>query len=142
MPATVLPAIGSCTTNRTWLLLRPAMRWRAPLSVAGRPILGVVEPPVRQTISTCVGCGSMREFATCEGICRERKHELVSGGDYDEVVTAAAACRARVRGLWPIVEDLAAAAPRQVDWEAGYESLRERTRLVLRESGPDPRWRV
>jgi hypothetical protein len=78
----------------------------------------------------------MREFATCEGICSERKLELVSGGDYDELAAAAAACRAQIRGLWPIVEELAAAAPQPGDWRALYESMRERARLVVQRAGP------
>jgi hypothetical protein len=87
-------------------------------------------------ISTCVGCGSMREFATCEGVCRERKLEFVSGGDYDELVTAAAASRVRIGRFLPIVEELAAAELRQADWRGRYESLQEQARVVLRESGP------
>jgi hypothetical protein len=88
--------------------------------------------PVHLTIPTCVGCGSMREFESCPGTCRERKLELVSGDEYDEVATAAAACRIRIEGLLPVVEELASAEPRRADWRALYESVRERGRLVLR----------
>ena len=73
---------------------------------------GVVDP-VRLTIATCVGCGSMREFESCVGTCRERKLEFVSGGDYDELATSAAACRIRIRELLPVVEKLASAEPRR-----------------------------
>ena len=103
---------------------------------AARPIVDVVDLPVRLTIATCVGCGSMREFATCEGVCRERKLELVTGGEYDELVTAAAACRVRIRGFLPLVEELAAAQARQVDWKGLYESFQEQARVVLRAAGP------
>jgi hypothetical protein len=100
---------------------------------------GVVDLPVRLAISTCIGCGSLREFATCEGVCRERKLELVSGGDYDELAIVAAACRVRIQGFLPVVEELAGAAPRQADWRVLYESLRGRARVLLKAAGPQAR---
>lgn len=96
--------------------------------------IGVVDP-VRLTIPTCVGCGSMREFESCVGTCRECKLELVSGGDYDEVATAAAACRIRIRELLPVVEKLAGAEPRRADWRGLYESVQEQGRRVVRGAG-------
>ena len=95
-----------------------------------------MEPPVRLSISTCVGCGAMREFASCERMCRERKLELVSGGDYDELLAAAEACRVRVRGLLRLVEELAAATPRAAECMGLYESFRRRARQALREAAP------
>jgi hypothetical protein len=74
----------------------------------------------------------MREFESCVGICRERKLELVSGGDFDELATVAAACRVRIRELLPVVEKLASAEPRRADWRGLYESVREHGRRVLR----------
>lgn len=78
----------------------------------------------------------MREFASCEGVCRERKLELVSGGDYDELVVVAEACRLRIRGLLPLVEELAAATPRETEWRDFYESFRRTAWLALREAAP------
>jgi len=66
----------------------------------------------------------MREFAACEGICRERKLELVDGRDYDELVTAATVTRTRIQALRPIVAELAAAAPRPTDLSVLYKSVR------------------
>jgi hypothetical protein len=117
-------------------------RYVCPQRVSGRSAVLtyiVVVDPVRLTIQTCVGCGSMREFESCVGTCRERKLELVSGGDYDELATAAAAWRIRIRELLPVVEKLVSAEPRQPDWRGLYESLRERTRLVLRAAGQSAR---
>ena len=94
-----------------------------------------VVDPVRLAIPTCVGCGSMRAFESCTGTCRECKVELVSGGDYDELATAAAACRIRIRELLPVIEKLANAEPRQADWRGLYESLRGQGRRVLRAAG-------
>ena len=101
--------------------------------------LGDVEIPARLTISTCVGCGSMREFASCEGVCRERQLEVVSGGDYDELVAAAKACRVRIRGLLAPVEELAATTPREAKWRESYESVRHTARLALRTAAPGVR---
>lgn len=86
-----------------------------------------------------MGCGSKREFATCEGVCRERKLELVSGGDYDELVVAAGACRVRIRCFLPLVEELAATGPQVPDGRKRYESFRERARLAVRGAGPGVR---
>ena len=74
----------------------------------------------------------MRELETCPGICRERKVELISGGEYDEFAAAAAACRIRIGALRPVVEELARAEPRRTDWRERYESVRKRGRVILR----------
>ena len=115
----------------------PVVRSRGAVGVGVRvrPIFGAVDLPVRMSISTCIGCGSMREFAKCEGICRERKLELVSGGEYDELVAAATASRSRIGLFLPIVADLAGAAPLRPNWRVLCESFRERARLVLRAAG-------
>jgi hypothetical protein len=80
----------------------------------------------------------MREFESCPGTCIERRLELVSGGEYDEVATAAAACRIWIDGLMPVVEELASAETRHADWRGLYESARERVRLVLQAAGKPP----
>jgi hypothetical protein len=41
--------------------------------------------------SETIGYGTMRQHESCEGACRERRLELVNGGDYDELTAAAAA---------------------------------------------------
>lgn len=77
----------------------------------------------------------MREFESCAGTCSERKLELVSGGDYNELAAVAAACRIRIRELLPVVEKLASAEPRRADWRGLYESVRGQGRRVLRAAG-------
>ena len=77
----------------------------------------------------------MREFESCPGICRERKLELVSGGEYDAAAAAAAACRVRIAALRPVVEELASGEPRRADWRDRYESARERGRMALKAAG-------
>ena len=91
-----------------------------------------MEPPRRLTIPTCAGCGAIREYESCEGACSERKLELVSGADYDELSAAAAACRARIQAFSAVVEMLAGAAPGPGEWRVEYERLQRSARSVLR----------
>ena len=77
----------------------------------------------------------MREFPTCEGVCRERKLELVTGGDYDDLATAAATSRIRIDALLPIAAELAGGAVTQAGCRGSYESFRERARLDLHAAG-------
>jgi hypothetical protein len=77
----------------------------------------------------------MREFATCDGICREQKLELVSGGDYEELATAGAQARCRIQELLPLVAELAGPVSPGPDSPARYEALRERARLVVHDTG-------
>jgi hypothetical protein len=77
----------------------------------------------------------MRELESCPGICREGRLDLVSGGEYDELADAAAACRIRIARLVPVIEELASAGPRSPEWRDRYESAQERGRVVLRAAG-------
>jgi hypothetical protein len=100
-----------------------------------RIYIDYVEPPARLTISTCAGCGAMREFESCVGVCSERKLELVSGGEYDELTVAAAARRARIQAFGTVVEELVTTEPGRSDWRVAYEALRQSARSVLRRFG-------
>jgi hypothetical protein len=95
-----------------------------------------MKPPRRLSIPGCIGCGAMRQYESCEGACSERKLELVSGGDYDELTAAAATCRGRIEGLWAVVGELARTEPGPGDWRVAYEGLQQSARSVLRRSGP------
>ena len=55
--------------------------------------------PRRLSIPGCIGCGAMRQYESCEGACSERRLELVSGSDYDELTAVAAACHVRIEGF-------------------------------------------
>jgi hypothetical protein len=81
----------------------------------------------------------MRGFATCEGTCRERKLELVAGGEYDELVDTATASRSGIQAFLPIVAELAGGPPRCPDPGGPYESLRGRARVVLSEAAAPSR---
>ena len=95
-----------------------------------------MKPPRRLSIPGCIGCGAMRQQESCEGACRERRLELVSGSDYDELTAAAAACRDRIEGFGAVVGDLARAEPGPGELRVAYEALQQSARSVLRRSGP------
>ena len=88
------------------------------------------------SIPGCIGCGAMRQQENCEGACHERRLELISGGDYDELTAVAAACRVRIEGFRAVVGELARAEPGPGEWRVAYEALRQSARSVLRRSGP------
>jgi hypothetical protein len=91
-----------------------------------------VEPLARLTIPACIGCGAMRQDEGCPAGCAERRVELVSGADYDQLAAAAAACRARVRGLRAVAGELARAEPAHGEWQAAYQALQQSARSALR----------
>ena len=78
----------------------------------------------------------MRQYESCAGACREHRLELVSGGDYDQLTAAAAACRVRIEGLWAVVGELARTEPGPGEWRAAYEALQQSARSALRRVRP------
>ena len=100
-----------------------------------RIYIDYVEPPARLTISTCAGCGAMREFESCVSGCSERKLELVGGGEYDELTMAAAARRGRIQAFRTVVEELVAMELGRDEWRIACEALRQSARSVLRRFG-------
>ena len=80
----------------------------------------------------------MRQYESCEGACSEHKRELVSGGDYDDLKAAAAACRARIQGLRAVVGELARREPGPDEWRVAYEALQQSARSLLRRSRSAP----
>lgn len=95
-----------------------------------------MQPPDRLTIPACIGCGAMRKDETCPVPCAERRVELVNAGDYGRLAAAAAACRARVRGLRAVAAELARAEPARGDWQAAYQALQQSARSALRRFSP------
>jgi hypothetical protein len=80
----------------------------------------------------------MRQYPSCPEDCSERRLELVRAGDYDQLTKAAAACRARIRGLQPVAAELARTEPGPGEWKAAYETLQQSARSALRRSTPAP----
>lgn len=91
--------------------------------------------PDRLTIPACIGCGAMRQDLACPGPCAEHRIELVSAGDYDQLVASAAARRARVREFRAVAEELAGASPAEGTWQAAYQALQQSARSALRRPG-------
>jgi hypothetical protein len=78
----------------------------------------------------------MRQDETCPVDCAERRTELVNAGDYDRMAATATACRARVRGLRAVVEELARTTPPDGEWQAAYQALQQSARSALRHFSP------
>lgn len=97
-----------------------------------------MQPPERLVIPACIGCGAMREDQTCPVPCAERRVELVNADDYDRLAAAAAACRARVRGLRAVAAELAGTEPAEDEREAAYRALQQSARSALRRFRPPP----
>ena len=97
-----------------------------------------MEGPLRIIIPACIGCKAMRQEEVCDGGCSERKLELVSGDDYDELAAASADCRARVQGLRAVAGELARTEPGPGEWQAAYEALQRSARAGLRRYRPAP----
>jgi len=95
-----------------------------------------VEQPYLLTIPACIGCGAMRQDRSCPGDCSERRVELVRNADYDQLTRAAAACRARILGLRPVVAELMRAEPGPGGWKTAYEVLQQAARSALRRFKP------
>src|SRR5690348_5041976 len=74
----------------------------------------------------------MRQDRSCLGDCSECRTELVRSGDDDQLIRAAAACRARILGLRPVLAELMRAEPEPGGWEVAYEALQQSARSALR----------
>jgi hypothetical protein len=80
----------------------------------------------------------MRLDPSCPADCAESRLELVRAGDYDRLTQAAAARRARIQGLRPVVAELARAEPGPGEWKGAYEALQRSARSALRRFTPAP----
>ena len=118
---------------------RPMLMIRAAPGSGQELIVALWQRPSRVIIPACIGCRAMRQEEGCAGGCSERKLELVSGDDYDELMAAAADCRARVQGLRAVAGELARTEPGPGEWQAAYETLQRSARAALRHYRPAPR---
>jgi len=71
----------------------------------------------------------------CDGDCSEHKLVLVSAADYDELLGAGHAARARGARLAPVVREVAEADAEPVDAQAALLRLHDGARRALREGG-------
>ncbi len=98
-------------------------------------IVSQVDEPARVTISTCIGCGGMRVYETCDTSCSERRLELVSAGEHEELSAAAAERRLRIDAFLAVIEELEGGEPAPGVWKAAYQALRASARSALRGHG-------
>jgi hypothetical protein len=90
--------------------------------VAPATTVGRMRPPERVTVPTCIGCGAMEVWGTCEGSCSEHKLELVSAAEFDELEAARSAARERVGPLRLVAEALAGTEPDPDGWQTAYRA--------------------
>ena len=60
---------------------------------------------------TCIGCGAMERWGTCDTACSEHRLELVSAAEFDALEVERSEVRARAGAYRPIVETLAGTEP-------------------------------
>jgi hypothetical protein len=97
-----------------------------------------MQAPERLTVPTCIGCGAMGQFGTCDTGCSEQKLELVRAAVHDSLAVLGSSADARAEALGPIAEELAWHQPTGEDSEAAYRAVQDRARSALRRySGAD-----
>ena len=79
-------------------------------------------PPERVTVPTCIGCGAMARWGTCDAACSEHRLELVSAAEFDALEAGRSAVRARVGACRPVAETLAGTEPGPDGWHAAYRA--------------------
>ena len=91
-----------------------------------------MRPPERLTVPTCIGCGAMGTFGTCEGTCREQRLDLVRGAAADSMSAIASGARLRAEAFRTVAAELATRQPAAGDWEEAYRHVQQRARAALR----------
>jgi hypothetical protein len=87
-------------------------------------------PPDRLTVPTCVGCGAMGEWGTCETGCTERKLELVRAAASDTLAAVATRAGARADVFATVAQELLRERPTGPE---RYRSLQARAHAALAE---------
>jgi hypothetical protein len=96
----------------------------------------VEEGPEQLLIPTCIGCGAMARYGTCERGCREQKLELVRAASRDELAELAAEATIRTEAFRSIIDALANDPPaEEPTCRHAYDQLRDEARTALK------RWR-
>ncbi len=60
--------------------------------------------PERLTVPTCLGCGAMSEFGTCDTGCSEQKLELVRAAVHDSSAVLGSSTHARAEAFRSVAE--------------------------------------
>jgi hypothetical protein len=91
--------------------------------------------PDRMTVPTCIGCGAMGRWGTCETGCSESRLDLVRADAYEQLVAKEPQARANADALRRVVERFAGERPPAGDEhavEAAYRAVQLAARDVLR----------
>ncbi len=81
----------------------------------------------------------MRVYETCATTCSERKLEIVSAGEYDELIAQASARATRIDAFLQVLRELEGRDPQPDSWQTAYEGARASARSVLRRFGAEAR---
>jgi hypothetical protein len=92
----------------------------------------LMQAPDRVTVPTCIGCGAISKFGTCETGCSEHKLELIRAAALDELVTLRTRAQARSDALRAIAQTIAQDPPAERNQENAYRQLQNDARAVLR----------
>lgn len=88
--------------------------------------------PDRVRVPTCIGCGAMSVFGTCDRGCSEEKLELVRAIEYDRLKALAGEAPGRVEAFLTVIQELACRHPGPTEWESAYRSAQDAARRTLR----------
>ena len=80
---------------------------------------------------TCIGCGAMARWGTCEAACSEHRLELVSAAEFDALEVGRSAVRARVGACRPVAEAITGTEPGPDGWQAAYRASQHAALAVL-----------
>jgi hypothetical protein len=86
--------------------------------------------PERLVVPTCIGCGAMGEWGTCETGCVERKLELVRAEASDAITEVASRAAEHADAFAAVAGELLREGP---TGEERFRSLRDRVRATLAE---------
>jgi hypothetical protein len=91
--------------------------------------------PNRLTVPTCIGCGAMGTYGTCETGCREQRLDLVRGATFDSMTRIASDARIHAEAFRAVAEQLTCDEPPD-DWEAAYRRVQAQARSALQTHPP------
>lgn len=86
----------------------------------------------RLVVPTCVGCGAMAIYGTCQGGCTEERLDLVGADALDELEADLVRSRAATDSFWAIAQDLARGGEPAGGWEPAYRRLQAQACEALR----------
>jgi len=87
-------------------------------------------------VPTCIGCGAMKRWGTCDTACSEHRLELVGAAEFDALEVGRSAVRARVAACRPVAEALAGPEPGPDGWQAAYRATQRAALAVLSRDEP------